>query len=153
MGEIYVGLKYNIPVIVLFREPIEAVSSFVVREKVSILFALLYYIFYYSKILKLKKKVFLLEFNDLINDYGIIVKAAGFFKSIPEIKNDEVKNLIIELEKKDEGKGNIRDTHVAFPNRKRELMKLEVKERIFKSKIYSYLLGKAEKIYKKLKEK
>ncbi|NDY74289.1 hypothetical protein DO021_20600 [Desulfobacter hydrogenophilus] len=154
IGHVKHALFTGVPILIVFREPIEAISSFIVREGVSERFAVNFYIKFNSFILKNRDNLLLFDFNDIVNNIKGVVncfsKKCGLtligFDNKGDV--DEIKNIVIEMEKKDSGSDNVRSTHVAYPNKSRDILKNKVKYRLINQ--HSTLLEKANNIYSEL---
>ena len=155
IGHILMGVKKQLPVIVLIREPLDAIVSLVIREGIKPKYAIKYYNIFYSEIQNIKKKIIIADFKDCINDFSqIIVKVNNkyslSFKYKPQSSKKEfensIKNEIIKMEKNESG-GEIRDSHIALPSSKREILKSVISQTIEEE--YSGLLSESWRIYRK----
>ena len=155
IAQVLLAIEYRIPTLLLIREPLEAVSSFIIREQVSPEFALKYYIYYYQHLMAVRKDIVIGEFIKVITNFGEIIKMINekygkkfaVFEYTPE-SLEEVKKIIEKMEFEDSGGKEIRITHVAFPTEERKKMKQKVKNYIKTNKKLIKLLNQAQEVYK-----
>ena len=155
IAQVLLAVKYGIPTLVLIREPLEAISSFIIREQVSPEFALKYYIYYYQHLMPVRKNIVIGEFKKVITIFGEIIKMVNekygkkfaIFEHTPEAM-EEVRKIIEKMELEDYGGKEIRITHVAFPTEERKKMKQKVKNYIRNNRRLIKLLNQAQKVYK-----
>ena len=155
LGQVLCALKMDLPVIILIREPKQAVSSFVIRENISIKYALHYYIKYYNKILANLNYFVIGDFHDIIKNIDIVIERINIkyktdFNYFPLKKWDilNIKSIIIDMEKKDSGGNKVRKTHIAYPDKSRDASKQLIIS-VIENK-YNTLLLEAEEIYNEI---
>ena len=104
-GHIYSALKRKIPVVVVVRDPLDSISSFIVRESVSTSFALRYYIYFYNKVLVNIKNIILLDFKNIVlnKDFGFIDNKDIIFRNTSKKEELIIKEMIFNMEKSDSG--------------------------------------------------
>jgi len=153
-SQILKAIEWNIPTMVLIREPKEAILSFIIRHpEFSLKNAIKYYIHFYSPLLSYKEKIYISEFNNIIKDFGKEVenfnkKFGTTFTPYRKTEENEEKifkiidNLNIEQDKGLE-------TQVARPSKLKKEKKEQLKKELEKEK-YKDLLLKAKKIYTEL---
>ena len=155
LAQVFLAIEYKIPILILIREPLEAISSLVVREKIAPRVAIKYYIYYYQHIMDVKDKVVIGDFKKVITNYGEIIKEINkkydkhfeIFEHTPQALKD-VKRIIEKMELEDSKNKEIRITHIAYPTIEREKLKKQVKEMIKNNRKLSLLLQEAQYIYK-----
>ena len=83
------GLKNEIPVIILFRDPIESIISLKVREpKFSLNVALFWYCFFYKFVLdNIQNKIVVKKFDSFINNFEEIKKRFDYIDTNKVDKN------------------------------------------------------------------
>ena len=153
-AQIIWGIKYGVPAVVLIRNPVDVISSLVIREDyISIKVALIAYILFYGSLLKFKPKYLILKFEDVIGDYGEgIKKINNFFKKEYKlfVHSDENVSRVFSLVQKyaiEESDSNkLDEKKVSRPSDDRKAQSEELKKEI-KGDVYSVLLIKANNIY------
>jgi DNA helicase IV len=117
--------------VVLIRNPKDAVLSFLVRESgISARFALAYYIRFYAKVRSYRSCFVLADFDEVTTDFGAVIgrinrrfgTAFNLFEHTPE-NVEKVLQIVKEMDKADQGKTVITETTVALPSKIREQMK------------------------------
>lgn len=132
--QIIIGVKRKIPVVVLIRDPKDAILSLLLRNsRITLDNAIKSYVSFYKIALRFRSDIILAEFNDVIIDFNIIIKQinlkyninlAGFENSI---KNKEkYKSIIKEMDKKDTGSLEVNTYSVALPNEDKNISKLKL---------------------------
>ena len=157
-AQVIYAAKRNIPTIVLIREPEAAITSYLVGEfdtDLSISQSLREYISFYTNIMPYKDRFLIVEFEDLISDYGAIIRLLNimFSTSFDEFQHTRSNvNACFELIEKGYQSvfGDFSEKNVCRPSESR----LELKEdtqRMFKDKRYSKLNNQAKDLYKSYK--
>ncbi|WP_297092256.1 hypothetical protein [uncultured Draconibacterium sp.] len=151
VAQIKVGLKYNIPIVILIRKPSDAIASFILMQNHSNIKNLIKdYISFYSYVSKVKKKVLIITFSEIINNYPGAIKKINikYGLDFPQIMDGNIKKLTFqEIKKRDNknlGKDNT-EKH-GIPSDKKEMLKKEIIKEIESIPIYY----KAEQLYNSL---
>lgn len=126
-AQVLEGVRRGIPVMVVIRDPLSAISSLVVRHPdIDPNEALKDYIRFYSAIEGLSEKVLMAEFNQITRDFGQVIQRFNdkfstnfeIFQHSPE-NVEKVFKIIESINLKiDEG----RETHVARPSDERKFL-------------------------------
>ena len=137
IGQVVRSLKYNVPVNIIIRDPANSITSFVIRERVSLKFALSYYHQYHSYILRKSYQISVFDFDEFVQfpeKYSLYIlehsKYTGGFNSSHNIKHD-IKEMIIQMELKDSGLSDIRSSHISLPSQSKENAKDKLKAEIY----------------------
>lgn len=157
--QISAGIEHEIPVLVLIRDPLEAVASLIVMQnsgvsdknlKLIIDSYLYQYLYFYTQTMEHRNKLMLVEFNEVVNNYDIVIGNVNkMFNTNFEIINVNKKQSQIILSKIEDDtkvKFNADEKKMSIPSKK----KISDKNRLFplieKSKYYQ----EASSIYKLL---
>ncbi|SNS55797.1 hypothetical protein SAMN05421640_0654 [Ekhidna lutea] len=154
ISQIILGVKRGLPVIVLIRNPEDAIASLKIRHpEFTYRTMLKVYIFYYSKVIELKNNVIIADFDQVINNYSSILEQVNrkfgtnfsMFEATPE-NLKKIKETISQLDDvtRDPTKFSSR---VALPNDERKGYKEQILKEINSN---SALLKKAKDIYHNL---
>lgn len=73
-GNVIYAARRNIPVLLLIRDPVEAVPSYMLYESADAGVALDYYINFHSRVLPYSDKLCIADFNEVIEDFGAVVE-------------------------------------------------------------------------------
>lgn len=157
VGQLRYAARKSIPTIVVIREPLDSIASFVIRENVSLSFGLSLYSRFMSEVIINQKKFLIIDFSMLTKEQGRVVEIiSSFLKSNSDVEgfsdkhDEEIKKLVQKMERIDSGDNIIRDTHVALPtdsrNVEKEIIKNELKVK------YIEKLNVCESKYQQLKE-
>ena len=149
-GHIHYALLKRIPVVVVARNPLDTVSSLVIREHVSVSFALNYYYYFHKRVFSFIDQIRVFSFETLINNEELTLFNINEinFRKTTENEERKIKLMIYKMEQLDSGRKQIRHTHLAFPNKKKEEKKKYVKDLIREK--YPKLLKKSDDIYNKI---
>ena len=152
--QISLAVSLKIPVIIIIRNPIDSIASFITREKVSYRYAIHLYKNYYNHLHLYSRCLNFLEFERFITDP---IKSILRFKYILPLRHnleqesneiiENAKRYVEELEKLD-SEGEVRATHVALPSQGRQNHLREVKKIL--SINHQKEIHKIEKIYNDL---
>jgi hypothetical protein len=138
-SQVIEGVKKGLPVVVLIRNPDEAMKSLMVREpKMKAEYGFKRYCEFYSSVKKLRSKVVIAEFKEITNNYSKIIENVNAKFNVEYIPyesnryNDEsVYKMIDEINGKfDDGK----ETHVARPSIKRKDVFVDLGDSIYRRK-------------------
>ena len=153
-GHFIYATKLNIPVLILIRQPKDAISSFIIREQVSTKFAIKYYNSYYSTVLKYISCIQIGPFDIAVNRYDLLVEKVNTkfntsFKFFPLEDNDltRIRSYVRNMEQIDSGNEYIRKTHVAYPTKERQELKKYIFDDIEK---YGSIFKKSCILYKQI---
>lgn len=152
-AQVLEGTLRGLPVVVLKREPVSAVSSLLMRNfRLPIEIALDRYSWFYRSISPVLDKVVMVDFQELISDYGTAIARINdqFGTSFASYRNSneadhEVFKLVEQMEKEDSG-GVLRETHVARPSEKRQLLAAEIRREL-ESARWASQLGACRDLY------
>lgn len=72
-AQILKGVRLGIPVIVLIRHPVDAISSLLIRHPGNALDYAKRYIKFYSNVLRIREQVVLADFSQVIEDFGVVI--------------------------------------------------------------------------------
>ena len=150
-AQILKACGYNIPTIVIIREPIEAVSSFMVFQNSRRAdFYLKTYINFYKKILPLKSQFIITDFKTVVSNLDKVIRAVNSkfrtnFNEIHDLKKHEkeIKEKIEEVNKRFFA-GQTKTS--MYPSPERDKYKQQLKRKIESSKYFK----KANQIYGKI---
>ena len=147
IANLKLALKYNVPTLVLIRDPLDSLASWAIRtNKLTIENMLQEYINYYNYIQKHCKDFLILSFDTLTSDLNktliIIDEYFGFkikhknYESINELQN-HIFDVIDNNSNKWNGNKE-KWKSIAIPNQKRKKAKDKFKQQIKNLKEYSY---------------
>lgn len=157
---IKLAFKMKIPIIILFRKPIDAISSLIIYSNSDNLFRDFRFYYedykkYYNFTLKNRKYIFHIKFEDIINKtQEVLLKINNFIKfkkDLNEINLDQLNKTcfeIIEVWNRNR-KGGFKK--ISIPSKKKEKYKLIVKN--FLERKFKRELQELNKIYIKLCER
>ncbi len=151
-NQILYSVKWKIPVLLLIRDPLDAVASVVSRTfitKYSYFYAspyllLHYYIYFYSKLFSVKEKIVIADFKEIIEDFGEVIKKVNKYYKTSFIPFESTKDNVKRILQKE-------SLRLAKPLKIREELKQKVKIEIENK--YKKLLSKAFEIYYFIKGK
>ena len=152
-GQIIWGVKSNVPTLLLIREPVDAVSSLLIRENyLSEMQVLRWYIEFYQSVYPYMNRLVLADFNEVISDFGqVMIKINKHYSTsfIPfEHSEENVQTcfrIIEDLDRQDTKQENVTEKTVSRPSKIRNRLKIDVKKRLQTN--YSQILHEAQKIY------
>lgn len=133
-GNILLALKYNIPVVLLVRNPLDAVSSLIAQDQnLNIEFGLAHYIAFYKKLIPYKNRLIISDFDQTVNHPDrLIEKINNRFNltlTKPDLSENRKKDYLKRLKQIDNQNGNTNLSSLA-PNEEKEKLKTEIKEKI-----------------------
>jgi len=155
--QLKLGIKWNIPTIVIVREPIDAIISFIIREDVSPRFAIFYYKNYYEYVKEILSKIVVIRFSELVNDFNILIKKVnqryktnykGLVNTVEN--NNEIFKVVKEMDKIDRGKKNVDSNTVAIPNDNRLKIKRKIEATLLNNPTYLNLINDCNKLFKEI---
>lgn len=156
-SQVISGVRRGIPVIVLIREPVDAITSFIIREpRLYIGLAIMEYVRFYSSILAYLDSCVVACFNDVINDFGSVINRVNLkygkdFKNF-ENNSESVKACfeLIESQNIDKpSRGQTSESLVARPSKERDVSKEIIKSKLLSPKYRKKLLL-ANHLYQKI---
>ena len=145
------GVRRKIPVVVLIREPKDAIISTLIREPhISIEIAVKRYISFYQIALKYKDYIVLVDFELVVSDFNQVIKLINkkfnlelnqFDSSQENIK--KCKALVLEMDMIDRNSEQVNLSTVSLPNKYKEIRKRKIisninNEEVFHSAILLY---------------
>ena len=153
-AQISLAARWEIPTIVLIREPLDAVSSLIVRhperepER-----CLIEYDIFYRSILALQGKFVVADFQETISDFGAVTARLNALYGTSYVCFTHSPENIDSVFKKIESQNVLYENGSAFqlakPAREKELPKKEVKN-VLLSRKFKSLLGRAIQTYNRL---
>ncbi|WP_346839075.1 hypothetical protein [Microbulbifer sp. SAOS-129_SWC] len=157
IGQLKRAISLDKPIFLLVRNPLNSVASFVIREGVSISFALKYYMEFYGYVERSKESLNVICFSEMIDRPSKLIKLVQ--ARVPNLpltyygtgSDMNVRSMIINMELEDSGGSEIRETHVGIPSKKRDYEKeiiSNIIERKYK-KIYMECRSIYERVYSK----
>ena len=126
IAQIKFGLKHNIPIVVLVRNPLDAISSYVIRNDISVKSGIEEYIYFYRYIHKVKDRIILAKFEEVIKNYAQIIEMINrkYDQNYPVLKNDEIeKQVFNKIEDRDYKKFGQHQEKYAIPSNKKNKIK------------------------------
>lgn len=127
VAQVLFAVKYDIPCVVIIRNPKDAIFSYLIREPSMTLHeAVFLYTKYYSTLDLYKDNFVIAHFEDVIQDFNTIIRRVNdkYDCRFNEYCLNEQSKVAIfssvkEMERIDSCSTEIRTTHVALPDRKR----------------------------------
>ena len=155
-AQVLLGIKYGVPVILLKRDPYSCISSLIVRNPdVSLEVAITRYQWFYQSLLRYKEDVVVVDFNELINDYGSAISRVNdkYGKNFKPYHNNELTDAEVfkeveQMERDDSG-GGVRETHVSRPSNIRQGLSNTLKQEMRSGALGEKLL-ECNELYLKL---
>ena len=154
VSQIIWAFKHNIPVVVLIREPKDAVVSFVIREPyLTPKLALRSYISFYTAILPLKNNLLIVTFEELTTDFGnVINKINKYYETAFSLFDhssenvEKVFDLVQSYGVAESPTKRLDEEKVARPSHMRNEMKVKCQNDLDFKK-YNQLIIDAKKLY------
>lgn len=129
--------QWQIPTLVLIREPREAVTSLVMRDpQASLEQALRHYVSFYQAVVRHRDACVLGPFEEVIEDYGAVIERVnskfGTQFAVFDHTEANVKQVFsrIEARHRTRNEGTIVETRIARPSAAKEEMRREVKREL-----------------------
>ena len=143
--------KYNIPVIALLREPVEAISSLINRDNnINVSQAVQRYIDFYRLVLKMKEDIVIAKFTTVVSDFSKVVAICNTkfncnFELPFNTEEEKIKlfSKISELNSREEN-GDL--SMIAMPHKSKDSLKASSKLKVQKCTLFT----EAEAIFKEL---
>ena len=119
IAQIKSSIRFKKIAIFVIREPLSSVSSFVVREDVSVKYALEYYIKYYSELMASLDYIYIVRNTEDFVENARSFLGLSYLSSYDSDDFGEVNKFVLDMEREDSG-GIVRASHVAMPNKDRD---------------------------------
>ena len=153
--QIILGVKRKIPVVVLIREPKEAILSLLLRDpSIDLDSAIRNYVSFYKIAIKFRDDIIVANFKDVIVDFNIIIAEINLKFNIGLEEFDmspsniqKCQKLVKKMDKIDTGLPAVNTSTVGLPTREKELRKLQLLQ---KYKDIDMHLTLANEIYRSL---
>lgn len=131
LSQIKLGVRRGLPVLVLIREPKAAALSLTIRAELpSVVWALEEYLDFYRGVEQLLERVVVVDYEEVVTDMGAATRRlnARFGTCFDEFRHTDenvakIYNRLEEIEQRDAGGGEVRETHVARPSAARQRIK------------------------------
>jgi hypothetical protein len=146
--------RWRIPTLVLIREPTDAVVSLLIREpEIALSQALKSYVSFYETLIEYRNAYVLGTFEDVINDYGGLIKQVnakfGTQFSVFEHTEANITDVFIRCEETNRIHGKGLETQVSRPSRARNELKKPLRSALTGPE-HGVLLSRARAIYRDL---
>lgn len=144
----------KIPSILLVRNPIDSVTSLLLRSpELNVKYALKFYISFYKNCLPYLNEVVIGFFDEFTENMDSLIsktnqKFSTKYITLTKEEEEEIKKVIIDVNKK---RFNDDFWKFAVPNERKKQLSVEIKTLLSSSK-YKHLVQKAEGIYQKIVE-
>ena len=151
-AQIIRAVKWNIPTVVLIRRPIDAIASLILREpKLSLHFAIQYYVKFYGSIMRYRTAYVVGTFDEVTTDYGRVIRRvnATFQTSFSpfEHTDDNVRMVFLGIEELLTGReGKVSELKIARPSTQKDHLGSQVKADLLSEK-YRHALSRAQSLY------
>lgn len=126
-AQIIEAVRRSLPVIVLLRNPLDAIRSLYVRHpEIDVSWAFKQYLSFYSKVESLSEKVIIAHFDDVTRNYGRVIRhvnkkfGSGF--CVFEHNDLNTKLVFQQIEILNNIKEAGKATHLAIPNEERSVI-------------------------------
>jgi hypothetical protein len=158
-AQVIQAARWDLPTIVLVREPEEAILSLVLRYPfVQLRQALYDYIRFYTAILPYRDSFVVGMFDTVTNDFGRVIQELNgrFSTHFSPFEHtatnvEKVFQLVEEMDKQDTGKDQVSENMVARPSKAREAMKVSIKQQL-EHETLKPLLRQAQQLYRQFRE-
>jgi hypothetical protein len=149
------AVQWNIPCLVLIREPTEAALSLVIRDpRVSLSQALLHYISFYEVAARYREDFVLASFEQVIGNYGAVIESVNErfgtnFRSFEhdEQSSEEIFGIIEEAHRRKRNK--VMEERISRPSPAKEERKTELRKNLETPEIGA-LAERAGEVYRRL---
>lgn len=153
-SQIKYAVEWDIPAVLLIREPIEAIPSLILREQgVSIQTAMEWYNSFHTELVPLKEKLAVWKFDELVANplecLRSLDKKLGLWEleeNLTSLKNEEIFKEIDRLDKETK-KGQDLGLVNSRPNAQKGAAKKEVLDSIYQRKDYRKEMERAQELY------
>jgi len=155
-AQIMEGARFSIPIILLVRNPQDAVVSLAIRdETMTVTKALIAYIWYHEAILDYIDNCVVADFSKIVNDYSRILNEVNmkFNKNYALFEHDKTAEdsifRLVEAMEMAESGGAVRESHVARPSEARREIKGSLLNELSEA-TNARLLQHCEALYEKI---
>jgi hypothetical protein len=137
-AQVKLGVRYGRPVVLLLRQPEDAVISYVIREpQVTLGFALWEYVRFHRSVLPFVREILIARFEDVTDHFGRVIEEINrrfccnflAFEGTPE-DMQQCLAFVEELERLDSGGQAVREDAVARPSAARAPAKERLRRRL-----------------------
>ena len=127
-AQILRGVKMGLPVIVLLRNPVEAITSLLIMyPTITSQFAFRWYTRFYKAVESVHDRVVIATFEEVTKNYGAIIQRVNLMfdknYTLFEHTKDNVHRVYKEIEQINEVHGKGKETHMGRPSKERNQMK------------------------------
>jgi hypothetical protein len=145
IANIKIAMKYNIPVVTIIRNPLDAVSSRAVRFNTAIEQCILEYIEFYEFIAEHSDELIVVSFENVVNNTSEVLRTIEKKTNIilRQVDTEEARKYAFSVITS-AAKENKRFHRISLPSEEREYEKENVKKKIRETKNYQ----RAEALYK-----
>ncbi len=147
------AIKWNIPAILLIREPSQAIPSLILREGVSIATAMDWYNSFHAELIPHKEKLIVWQFEELVNRPLDILRQLNEHLGLWNVEdklspqqNEEIFREIDRLDKETKGGQDLGLVN-SRPNAKKGAAKKEVLNEISQRETYRVEMERAKELY------
>jgi hypothetical protein len=147
--------RWQIPALILIRNPKDAVLSFVVRDPISLGLALKYYISFYETVADYRDTLVLGTFEEVTSNYGSVIERVNekFGTTFLPFQNNErsVRELFARMEKnyRKRNPETSLEAKISRPSTAREVIKRRMEHELRRTR-YRDLISDAESVYRRL---
>lgn len=155
VGHVKRAVKFKVPTVVVFREPIDAVASLAVFSPyLSLRQCLQFYIDFHEGILSDVSSIVIVPFDEIVKDFSIVIDGLNskygdcFIK--PECDSgfeSKCFKMVEEMDKRYNEADHINDNQVARPNNERNKLSSKYKKELTDSNLYDEKLNQAMNLY------
>lgn len=150
-AQIIQGVRKGKPVIVLIRNPVDAVKSLLIRHQhIDPAWAFRRYYLFYKTVLRLEEHVVIADFSAVTSDFGSVIrrvnKKFGTYYDIFQHTKENVANVFRDVELINDRLDNGKESHVARPSKRRSEIKVDINEQ-------NAYVANALEIYERLSHK
>ncbi|HEX6961976.1 MAG TPA: hypothetical protein VF175_08930 [Lacipirellula sp.] len=157
VGQVRRGVQLGIPIIVLIREPREAILSLAIRKELTdVEWAVDEYLDFHAAMESLTDRFVLAEFHEVIKDFGAVIRRLNrrFGTTFVEFEHTEENvaacyRQIDEIEQYHAGGQDVRATHVARPSADRQGQKRVLADQLEQTRL-KQKIEQAEDLYRTL---
>jgi len=125
------AMRYEVPTLILFRDPCEAIPSVVTRFRPSVCEATLNYIYFYEYVLQVVDYVILARFDEITENIGSVIRRVDQHTAL-DFETYDIQDISesarMYIQEWTQQKG--RPDSISLPLNRREQAKQEVRERL-----------------------
>lgn len=147
------AIKWNIPAILLIREPSEAIPSLILREGVSIPTAMDWYNSFHTELIPHKESLIVWRFEEVVNHPLNILQQLndrlGLWNVEDKLSSQANEEIFREIDRLDQETKGGQDLGLvnSRPNAKKGAAKKKVLDDIFQHKTYQVEMERAQELY------